>query len=80
MAEEAVQHVFIKYASIGKTGITLTNASLDGSKFAKLCRESKLVAGALTAMDVEGIFLRVTKGTSRINYEGSLPALQDTAD
>ena len=32
--------------------ITLANATLDGSKFAKLCRESKLIGGGLTPMDV----------------------------
>ncbi|GLI60060.1 hypothetical protein VaNZ11_001912 [Volvox africanus] len=75
MAEDSAQQVFIKYASIGKKGVTLANATLDGGKFAKLCRESKLVGGALTPMDVEGIYLRLSKGFGRINYDGFLKAL-----
>ncbi|GFR51641.1 hypothetical protein Agub_g15852 [Astrephomene gubernaculifera] len=79
MAEDCAQQVFIKYASIGKTGVTLANATVDGAKFAKLCRESRLVCGALTPMDVEAIYLRVSKGFSRINYETFLKALAEIA-
>ncbi|KAG2454231.1 hypothetical protein HYH02_001265 [Chlamydomonas schloesseri] len=71
--------MFIQYASIGKTGITLANATLDGAKFAKLCRESKFIGGGLTPMDVEGIFLRVSKGFGRINYDTFLVALEEIA-
>lgn len=77
--EESAQSVFLKYASIGKCGITLANATLDGGKFAKLCRESKLIAGPLTPMDVEAIFLRVSKNMGRINYDGFSRALEEIA-
>ncbi|GLC45714.1 hypothetical protein PLESTB_001313500 [Pleodorina starrii] len=78
-AEDSAQQVFIKYASIGKKGITLANATLDGAKFAKLCRESKLVGGALTPMDVEGIYLRLSKGFGRLDYEHFIKALDEIA-
>ncbi|KAG2489393.1 hypothetical protein HYH03_012035 [Edaphochlamys debaryana] len=74
MAEDCAQQVFIKYASIGKTGITLANATVDGAKFAKLCRESRL---GIPAPDVEAIYMKVMRGKARMNYETFLLAMKE---
>ncbi|EIE25016.1 p25-alpha-domain-containing protein [Coccomyxa subellipsoidea C-169] len=65
-AERDLQKVFCSFASFGGRQHV---EDMEGSKFAKLCRDSKLLSRAFTASDVDLFFAKVkTKGARRITF------------
>ncbi|BDA41253.1 probable tubulin polymerization-promoting protein family member 3 at C-terminar half [Coccomyxa sp. Obi] len=72
-AERDLQKVFCSFASFGGRQHV---EEMEGSKFAKLCRDSKLLSKAFTASDVDLYFAKVkTKGARRITFSQFVEAL-----
>ncbi|KAK9908613.1 hypothetical protein WJX75_000439 [Coccomyxa subellipsoidea] len=72
-AERDLQKVFCSFASFGGRQHV---DEMEGSKFAKLCRDSKLLSRAFTASDVDLYFAKVkTKGARRITFTQFIDAL-----
>jgi len=62
----SLQDVFNQYCAFGGGKV----AEMDNAKFAKLCRDSKILDKKLTATDVDLIFSKVkAKGERKINFE-----------
>ncbi|CAL8462026.1 g1557 [Coccomyxa elongata] len=72
-SERDLQKVFCSFASFGGRQHV---DEMEGSKFAKLCRDSKLLSKAFTASDVDLYFAKVkTKGARRITFSQFVEAL-----
>jgi len=58
-----------------------SHPDMDGKSFVKLCKDSKLVGGRLSATDADLIFARsVAKGRRRMTYQEFLGALEAVAE
>jgi len=65
--------VFDRYAAFGRSGAA---GELDSAKFAKLCKETKLIGKKLSTTDVDIIFTKACpKGVKRLSYAGFQDAL-----
>lgn len=74
----SVREVFDKYTAFGHTG---SAGELDSSKFAKLCKESKLVGKQLSITDVDLIFTKACpKGVRRLDWAHFNKALDMVAE
>lgn len=83
--EEGLRTVFEKFALFGAGGGKIADAvsgvEIDGSKFSKLCVETKLVDKKLKKTDVDMVFAKVkAKGARKINFIGFQAALREIAD
>ena len=56
MAERSLKDVFLDFCVFG--GKSMESALMDGAKFAKLCRDMKLLDKKLTPTDVDIIFAK----------------------
>lgn len=57
--KEELREIFAAFANFGNRASSDGAAELDGSKFAKLCRESLLLNSSFTSTSVDIIFSRV---------------------
>ncbi|CAK0783737.1 hypothetical protein CVIRNUC_006936 [Coccomyxa viridis] len=72
-AEKDLLKAFCSFASFGAREHT---EEMDGAKFAKLCRDSKLLSRTVTASDADLFFAKVkTKGARKINFQQFVDAL-----
>lgn len=76
--EKDLRRMFGEFAAFGTRTAA---ADMDGAKFFKLCKESKLLSKRFTAIDCDIIFAKVKqKGARRITFEQFLTALAAIAD
>eukprot|EP01003_Olkasia_polycarbonata_P004421 NODE_352_length_965_cov_102.730349_g306_i0.p1 GENE.NODE_352_length_965_cov_102.730349_g306_i0~~NODE_352_length_965_cov_102.730349_g306_i0.p1 ORF type:complete len:153 (-),score=29.51 NODE_352_length_965_cov_102.730349_g306_i0:455-913(-) len=62
-----LQELFNSFCAFG--GGKTATAELDGAKFAKLCKDSKLICKKFTTTDVDLLFSKIkVKGERKINY------------
>ena len=69
----SLRAVFDRYAAFGRSGGA---GELDSAKFAKLCKETKLIGKKLSTTDVDIIFTKACpKGIKRLSFSGFQDAL-----
>src|SRR5690242_15976605 len=66
----SLQQTFENFASFGsKANLNQSQVTIDNSKFAKLCRDTKIIGKNVTSVDVDIIFKKaLTKGERQLNY------------
>lgn len=70
-----------KFTTFAQYGTRETVAELDGAKFAKLCKDCKLIGGGFVATDCDLIFAKVKdKNGRKINYAQFVEAVKLIAD
>ena len=87
-AERGLARVYDRFATFGVRGgggggggpATADRSGLDAARFAKLCRDARLVGKRLPPADVDLVFARaVPKGGRRMSFPAFLDALDDVA-
>ncbi|KAI8912823.1 P25-alpha [Gorgonomyces haynaldii] len=72
--------VFESYCSFGSSKTLSMNSmggQMDGAKFAKLCKDKKLISGKITSTDIDIIFNKVKEKTARkIGFPEFMEALK----
>jgi hypothetical protein len=85
MSTEQLKIVFETYCNFGvsRDNLSITGGQLDNAKFAKLCRDSKIISktGPVTSTDVDITFNKVkAKNDRKINFEAFCSALKILAE
>ena len=85
-AERGLARVYDRFATFGVRGgggggpATADRSGLDAARFAKLCRDARLVGKKLPPADLDLVFARaVPKGGRRMSFPAFLDALDDVA-
>ncbi|GAB4814005.1 hypothetical protein N2152v2_001051 [Parachlorella kessleri] len=75
---QQLRQVFLAFANFGSRQVA---EDMDGAKFSKLCKDSKLVGRGLSPTDVDLIFMKAkARGERRITFDQFIQALEQCGE